>query len=259
MTIFNNLIFGASGTMAYMTAASEARRSSMSGLYPPSYRVPPLFDVALVTPSYMETKYLGSLLRTARNQTMPFKRIIVADSSPPEDGTKALARDYGAEVVELPSPTGPGDARNAGAARALDADMIVFADADVMLPSDFVEHVTEALEYGYAAVHPKETFHDSVFWNALFYPYSWIFRARRLTKCCVGVWRSVFDSVGGYDSQCDPFEGCSEDLDFGSRIMDAFGSKSVGILNCGIAISARRQKSQGLFRNWATPVRGYYR
>jgi glycosyltransferase involved in cell wall biosynthesis len=244
---------------AYHSSARIARNTGMSGLQPSAYHRPPRYRVSVVAPAYNEERYIAGLLRSAQNQTEPVTELIVADSSPPEDHTAAICRAWGATVVRAPAGN-IALARNMGAAQAT-GDILVFADADVMLGSQFVERAVDKLESGAVLVHPREAIYDSDFWNlALWLPQ--VIRPRMNTTRCVALWREAFDAVGGYDPDCNPITGfCREDLDLGRRVVGRYGYNSIQVLGPLIATSARRYKKYAArgWDNFADPVRAYVR
>lgn len=248
-------LFAASSV--YYSSARMAQKKGLSGLTPAPYRREPRYRVSLVTPAYKEERYIARLLRSARNQTELVAELFVADSSPPEDQTGTICRAWGATVVRAPSGN-IALARNLGAAEA-SGDILVFADADVILGNQFVERAVDRLETGAMLVHPREAIYDSDFWNLALWG-AQIVRPTMNTTRCVAVWREAFDAVGGYDPECNPITSyCREDLDFGRRVAALYGPDSIKVLPALIATSARRYKKHGLtsWENFADPVRAY--
>ena len=241
----------------YYSTARMAENKGLLGLNPPPYRREPRYRVSVVTPAYNEERYIARLLRSARNQTEPVAELIVADSSPPGDHTGAICQAWGATVVQAPAGN-IALARNLGASKAT-GDILVFADADVILGNQFVERAVDRLETGAVLVHPREAIYDSEFWNlALWMPQ--VLRPTMNTTRCVAVWREAFDAVGGYDPDCNPItERCREDLDFGRRVADLYGTQSIKVLGPLIATTARRYQKYGLgsWEHFDDPVRAY--
>ena len=242
---------------AYHSSAKIAQNTGLSGLEPPPYRREPRYRVSVVAPAYNEERYIAGLLCSAHNQTEPVAEVIVADSSPPGDGTAAICHTWGATVVQEPAGN-IALARNLGASAAT-GEILVFADADVILGNQFVERAVNALEAGAVLVHPREAIYDSEFWNlALWLPQ--IVRSPMNTTRCIVVPRQVFDAVGGYDPDCNPItDYCREDLDFGRRVAGLYGKASIKVLPALIATSARRYKKYGGggWENFQDPVRAY--
>ena len=242
---------------AYHSTARIAKNNGLSGLKSPPYRREPRYRVSVVAPAYNEERYIGGLLRSARNQTEPVAELIVADSSPPGDRTAAICRAWGATVVQAPAGN-IALARNLGAAQAT-GQVLIFADADVILGNQFVERAVDRLETGAALVHPREAIYDSEFWNlALWLPQ--VVRPRMNTTRCVALWREAFYGAGQYDVTCDPISSyCREDLDFGRRVAAVYGKGSIQVLGALICTSSRRYKKYGShgWENFADPVRSH--
>ena len=98
--------------------------------------------VSVVVPTLDEARYLPRLLESLRRQTVAVLEVIVADSGS-TDGTREVAAAAGATVLEG-ERKGPGEGRNRGA-RAAKGDVLLFADADTILPPRLVEDALAAL------------------------------------------------------------------------------------------------------------------
>ncbi|HOE12683.1 MAG TPA: glycosyltransferase family 2 protein [bacterium] len=80
----------------------------------------------------------GDILREALDAVQqcsppPAEVIVVDDGS--TDGSDRVAAEYRVRVVPIPGPSGPATARTRGAETA-QGDILVFTDADVLVPSD---------------------------------------------------------------------------------------------------------------------------
>ena len=69
--------------------------------------------------------------------------IVVADGE--GDGSWRIAEQMGARVVQLPTRSGPGRARNTGAETS-ESDILFFIDADVIIPPDSIERIRSIFE-----------------------------------------------------------------------------------------------------------------
>jgi glycosyltransferase involved in cell wall biosynthesis len=99
--------------------------------------------VSIVVPTLNEASYLPKLLESIRRQTVGDWEVLVADSGS-TDGTAEVAAANGARV--LPGERkGPGEGRNRGA-RAARGEVLVFADADCVLPPGLMAAVLRAVE-----------------------------------------------------------------------------------------------------------------
>ncbi len=91
-------------------------------------------SVSIVIPTFNEEKYLPNLLKSIQRQTIQPREIIVSDAFS-EDKTRQIAKSFGCKVVDGGLPA---KARNNGA-RAATQPILLFLDADVVLPPKFLE------------------------------------------------------------------------------------------------------------------------
>jgi len=97
--------------------------------------------LTVIIPTLNEIAYLPGLLGALDVQTRLPDEVIVADAGS-KDGTAELARTRGARVVRGGMPA---IGRNAGA-REAGGNLLLFLDADVLPPSDFIARVLEEFE-----------------------------------------------------------------------------------------------------------------
>lgn len=101
-------------------------------------------SVSVVVPARNEADYLPATLRSVRAVADGPREVIVVDGGS-TDGTRDIAADAGARVVEQPGE-GIGDARHRGALRA-EGEWVAFIDADTVLRPDYLRrmraHVAE--------------------------------------------------------------------------------------------------------------------
>ena len=98
--------------------------------------------VSVVIPTLNEARYLPNLLDSLRRQTVHDFEVIVADSGS-TDGTPEVAVAGGARVVPG-KRKGPGEGRNRGA-KAARGEMLLFADADCVVPPNVLQVALDAL------------------------------------------------------------------------------------------------------------------
>ena len=165
---------------------------------------------------------LRSLLQTAPS---PDELIVVADGSAEAAGQ---ARQLGARVLHVVERRGPAFARNLGAAHAR-GDLIVFIDADVLVPPDFFGRIAAFFEnepdvgavIGSYDDDPEARNFLSQYKNLLhhFIHQEGRVEASTFWGACGAIRRSVFLSLGGFDERIP--RPAMEDVEFGSRLRRA--------------------------------------
>jgi len=107
--------------------------------------------IGVVVPARDEEELIGpalrSIARAAEEVAIPVHVVVAADDC--RDDTARIARELGAEVLELPS-SGVGAARAAGAERALaaGADWLAHTDADSEVPHDWLAEQLRMADLG---------------------------------------------------------------------------------------------------------------
>src|SRR5437667_4047530 len=103
-------------------------------------------DITVIIPCLNEERYLPLVLTDLSHQKVAPAHIIIVDSKS-ADGTVAVAKSWSKRlpisVVTSPKRS-PAYARNSGAAAAK-TDYLLFVDADMRLPKDFVEQIVKSL------------------------------------------------------------------------------------------------------------------
>jgi glycosyltransferase involved in cell wall biosynthesis len=172
--------------------------------------------VSTVIPTWNEARWLPRLLAQLRDLNAD-GQIVVADNSS-DDGTRDLALAAGCVVVDGGRPAA---ARNAGARFALD-DVLLFLDADAVLPTGFFDRIDVLFrDPTTTAVHCPLVPASSQLRVRLAYA---VVRAYIGTLDRVGcaqgvgpmvaVRRGAFEAVGGFDETL----AAGEDTDFLRRV-----------------------------------------
>lgn len=108
-------------------------------------------EVSVVIPTYNEEKDIEVTLQSISSQTLPRSRyeIIVVDGDS-KDRTREISSKY-ADKVLIQKSKGVGGARNDGA-EVSSAGIVVNTDADVLVPSDWLEKILSHFKNGIVAV-----------------------------------------------------------------------------------------------------------
>ena len=173
--------------------------------------------LTIIVPSFNEEAYLAPTLDSiqaaatylrARSEA-DVDTIVVDNNS--EDETAAVARDKGATVVHEPV-RGIARARNAGSRHA-DGDVLVFVDADVIVPRPLLAAIHEAMSDPSCVGGGVDVDYRPRRLAVRLYLRAWRLFARLMgmaqgaTQFCRG---SVFEELGGYDEEV----WMGEDVDF---------------------------------------------
>ncbi|MBX9813030.1 MAG: glycosyltransferase [Burkholderiales bacterium] len=101
-------------------------------------------SVTVIVPAYNARDTIGACIESLLGQTRrPDEVIIVDDCS--RDDTARVALNYGVKVIKLEKNSGPGVARNIGAAAAA-GEILAFTDSDCVAPPDWLERIVGALD-----------------------------------------------------------------------------------------------------------------
>ncbi len=187
-------------------------------------------EISVVIPAYNAETTLDRCLGSLKKQTLnPFQIILVDDCS--TDRTASIASEAGIEILPMSRRGGPAIARNAGAERAL-GDIIVFLDADVIIPSDLIEGIIDcfnsdssiaAVQTLYSPFCPAE---DMVSRYQNFYYYHALARTKEsftatFATWCSAILRNTFFEIGGFNTSIP--EPTVEDEELGYEIVDRGG------------------------------------
>ena len=97
--------------------------------------------LSIVIPTLNEENYLPRLLNCIKKQNFKDYEIIISDAGS-EDKTRKIAKDFGCKIVKGGLPA---IGKNTGA-EASKGDLILFLDADVLLPDNFFENTLKEFE-----------------------------------------------------------------------------------------------------------------
>jgi glycosyltransferase involved in cell wall biosynthesis len=171
-------------------------------------------------------KFRRCLASLKESTSQAVEIIVVADGD--TDGSYELAKRFGARVFRLPSPRGPGRARNFGASRA-QGEVLFFIDADVMVPPQLIGKVRHAFKgepeidalFGSYDDEPSEPNFLSQYRNLLHHYVHQHGRENASTfwAGCGAIRRDIFMSIGGFDESYT--RPSIEDIELGYRLKKA--------------------------------------
>lgn len=122
--------------------------------------------VSIIIPAYNEEKHIASCVRSLLRQNYRDIEIIVLDNGSRDQTAtivESLLEEYPEKVrlVKLNRNTGPGGARNFGA-RLARGEILLFLDADMAFPEDYVARLVEPIMKGEAeaTTHEEELVHN---------------------------------------------------------------------------------------------------
>ena len=157
--------------------------------------------ISIIIPTKNEEELLPRLLKSINEQNFDDFEVIVADAAS-TDNTRTIAADHGAKVVDGGMP---GAGRNAGAAIA-SGDFLVFLDADVIIPENFLKNLYNEMQERYidvatCAIKPlsdiqldrviHKLINVTILANLRIDPKAFGF--------CIFITRRLFNRIGGFD------------------------------------------------------------
>ena len=174
-------------------------------------------QLSIIIPAFNEEAYLPATLDSVQAAAAHLRAcvnvdvdVIVVDNNS-EDGTHAVALERGARVVHE-SVQGIARARNSGARRA-EGDVLVFIDADVIVPPNLLDVICEAMSAPTCVGGAVDVDYRPRRITMRLYLHAWRLLAR-FTGMAQGAAqfcrRCVFEQVGGYDEKA----WIGEDVDF---------------------------------------------
>jgi glycosyltransferase involved in cell wall biosynthesis len=160
----------------------------------------------------------------ARSAGANFEVLVVDDCS--TDETERIAKRYGAQCLRTPVPMGPGGARNLGARQAK-GEILVFVDADVVVPPDALLLIREEFDRDPELAALFGSYDSAPAWDDFLSQYKNLMhhyvhqksneRASTFWAGCGAIRRAVFEEFGGFNAEKYP-KPSIEDIELGLRM-----------------------------------------
>lgn len=203
--------------------------------------------ISIIIPTLNEEKYLPRLLESIKQQDFFDYEIIVSDGGS-LDKTHSIAHSYSAKLIINDKIKCPSAQRNNGA-KAARGEVLLFLDADSVLPVNFLKLAYEEFKkYGLVAASFYIKFNPEKFHYKLYsFISNLIFLLKQKTKNPAGIGaglmanKSVHDKISGFDLNVL----LAEDYDYCARMVK-YGKFRI-IKSCRLLYSARRLEKEGFW------------
>jgi len=199
--------------------------------------------LSIIIPSLNEERYLGLLLESVKRQGFSDYEIILADAGS-TDKTLEIAGQYGCKIIAGGLPA---KGRNEGA-KIAKGDIILFCDADVVLPDNFLEKALlefkvrnlEVASFGITPL-PKKIITTAILNICYNYPVQLLEKILPHAATAILVKKDLFGKSGGFDEDIK----LSEDHSLVRYVQRKFKAKVGIIKSVKILVSDRRFKTDG--------------
>jgi glycosyltransferase involved in cell wall biosynthesis len=223
--------------------------------------------ISFIIPAFNEERLIGRCLEStmAQDELHDFEVIVVDNGS--TDATRSVVEAYpSARAIYYADKRGPAAARNEGARHA-NGELLVFFDADVVVPPDWTRKALRLFEderlmgvsgpYMYMEFNKLQRMSETVFYWLLMFPLSKMLAGLKVGNVALGgnlaVRKQAFDAIGGFDATLE-FYGDEANLvrrlirigrvDFSRRLW--------------VKSSARRFLKEGLLRTEWLYVKNFF-
>lgn len=217
-----------------------------------------MVGLSVIVPAYNEADYICETLFSLEKQTFRDFEIIVKDGES-TDGTVEMAKKHADKIVSS-RDVSVSDARNQGA-RYADGKVLVFVDADTVLPPNMFRRIadlmeTESIVGGSCRKIPgnKDVFDRMVYEFVNLSTYLGVYlRIGGAHGNCMFIRQDIFKKVGGFNPQIR----IAEEQELVRKAMN-FG-KFVFLLDQSVMEHPRRIKNWGRLKLYMTWLNGTLR
>jgi glycosyltransferase involved in cell wall biosynthesis len=164
--------------------------------------------LSVVIPVLNGADVLPECLRALRRSDFQAFEVLVVDDGS-SDATPQIAEEYGVRHIRTVSTRGPANARNLGARHAV-GDILVFVDADVVLPPSALSRIADTFDSNPSTAGVFGSYDDAPAHPAFFSQYKnlmhhYIHQKSRESAStfwagCGAMRKSVFEHFGGFDA-----------------------------------------------------------
>lgn len=197
--------------------------------------------ISIIVPTYNEEKYLPKLLNSIKKQKFNDYEIIIADANS-KDNTVKIATKYGCRITKGGRPA---VGRNNGA-KVAKGEYLLFLDADVVLPKDFLQKALKEFNHKYLEIAPtcQKPISDLEIDKSLYKLHNYLLKYFcQIYPMTVGVsiftTRRLHNHIGGFNETMH----LNEDNEYGSRAKKI--AKYGSITSTYVNVSVRRFNKEG--------------
>ncbi|MBX4196662.1 glycosyltransferase [Candidatus Pacearchaeota archaeon] len=210
-----------------------------------------MMRVSVIIPAYNEEKFLPSLIKSLRNQSMKAFEIIIVDNNS-TDTTYTLAKKLADKAYKC-KEQGISPARNYGAKKAK-GDILAFIDADCIASRDWIKSITVGFKDNRISamsglvLYDHQTMAKRIFINTLYTigffigKFMTMMNIPILVAPNIAVKRKVFNDVGGFDKVI------GEDVHLAKKLGKLKNIKTKMDIGMRIECSARRIEKVGILK-----------
>ena len=207
--------------------------------------------LSIVVPTLNEEGYVGRLLESISRQNLSPEEVIVVDGGSHDDTVQVVEEFTRASLIHGAPPVA--SQRNLGAGKAsVESDVLLFLDADVVLPMMFLENFAREFSqrrlaccgFHYVPHHP--TSGAGLMTRTFFRAANAVFRASQGTRFAsasghgIAVNARSFHQIGGFDESMQ-----FDDMELIRRLAK---EEWVGIVGTQLLVSDRRWRKFGALR-----------